>query len=148
MTTFNDVSEYTTARILATSSLDQASFYLFDNRIFFVRVNEQARVTMDLVNEGIKFILQHGDGGKYYTIFDFKSFSDADPEVRDWAAGHNSTRISKMDALVISSLSHKIVADFYLKFSKPKLPTKVFTDLQKAFDWMHKAIELDQANSN
>lgn len=144
----SEILEYFDAKILFIEKLEDATFCLFDNRIFLICVNEFARITMEVTKAGTEFILKNGDGGNYYNIFQFKSFSETDPEVREWASGHNSNRISRMDALVISNLSQKILTDFYLKVSRPVLPTKVFTDLRKALEWIKRGIEQDQANSN
>jgi hypothetical protein len=38
-------------------------------------------------------------------------------------------------AVVAVNLAYRLVADFYLRFNKPKIPYKVFTDIEKAKDW-------------
>lgn len=43
---------------------------------------------------------------------------------------------SKADAFVISSMSQKIFANFYLKIFKPERPTKFFNNKKEAIDWL------------
>ena len=132
-------SELFGAKIVAQKITEEATFYLFENNVYFVNVNEFTRVTMDLVNVGYAFIHQNG-GGKYLNVFKFDSFSDIDPDVRQWAAGHNDSennRHSIVDAIVISGLSHRILVNFYINTYKPVIPTKVFTDLKKAIEWVN-----------
>lgn len=38
-------------------------------------------------------------------------------------------------AVIVQNLAYRLVADFYLRFNKPKIPYKVFTDQEKAMDW-------------
>ena len=135
----DELKELFGASIVAEKSTDDATFYLFENNIYYVNVKEFTRVTMDLVNVGYEFIRENG-GGKYFNIFKFDSFSDVDPEVRKWAAGHNDAENNKhslLDALVISGLAHRIIVNFYLNTYKPVVPTKVFTDTKKAIDWVN-----------
>lgn len=135
----DELTELFGAVIVAKKVTDDANFYLFENDIYFVNVNEFVRVTMALVDEGYDFIEKNG-GRKYYNIFKFDNFSDIDPDVRKWAAGHNdagNNRFSIVDALVISGLSHRIMVNFYLNTYKPVVPTKVFTDTKKAIDWVN-----------
>ncbi len=43
---------------------------------------------------------------------------------------------SKADAFVIHSLPQKILANFYLKISKPERPTKFFSNKENALEWL------------
>lgn len=42
------------------------------------------------------------------------------------------------EAIVVSSLTQKMTTNFYLKFIKDIYPSKFFTDIEKARDWLHK----------
>lgn len=50
------------------------------------------------------------------------------------AKGEN--RFSTADAILISSFAHKLMATFYLRHYKPKLPTRIFNDVFAALDWL------------
>lgn len=55
--------------------------------------------------------------------------------VQAFIAGH-SERFSTADAILISTFAHKLMATFYLRHYKPKLPTRVFNDVFQALDWI------------
>lgn len=114
-------------------------FSLYANRIFHVLIKKGKKVNMMIVSQGYEFLDEQG-GGQYYNIFQFESFSDVDPEVRDWAADDTGNIYTNSDAVVISNFAQKILADFYLKFNKPVKPTKIFRDLKEAIEWTHKLI--------
>lgn len=40
------------------------------------------------------------------------------------------------EAFVLSTLPHRIMANFYVKFSKPHHPTKVFSNENEALNWL------------
>lgn len=110
-------------------------YRIYENNIFHVIVKEGERVTMEMVENGYKF-LEQSPPGKYYNIYEFKSFADVDPEVREWSSNSTESKYSVSDAIVINNIGQKILADFYLKFNKPKQPTKIFTSVAKAIEWI------------
>jgi hypothetical protein len=44
------------------------------------------------------------------------------------------TTIAK--ALMVNSIGHRLVANFYVTVSKPRIRTKVFSDREKALEWL------------
>lgn len=127
------------AELIARIEVDEVVFSMYANRIYHVRVKKGKQVTMRIVNQGYDFINELG-GGQYHNIFEFESFSDVDPEVRDWSADDTGNKNTLSDAIVISNFAQKIMADFYLKFNKPIKPTKLFRDLKDAVKWTREQI--------
>ena len=39
-------------------------------------------------------------------------------------------------AVVVNNIAYKLIADFYIKFTKPKFPYKVFNSFDKAITWL------------
>ncbi|MCA1750630.1 MAG: hypothetical protein ABR572_01205 [Cryomorphaceae bacterium] len=52
-------------------------------------------------------------------------------------------RLSTADAILINTFAHKLMATFYLRHYKPQLPTRVFSDVFQALDWIEKQINDD-----
>jgi hypothetical protein len=63
-------------------------------------------------------------------------FANVDNDAREFMASDQSTQYSTAEAFVISSLGHKILANFYLKVNKPGVPTRFFNDLSAAEEWL------------
>lgn len=40
-------------------------------------------------------------------------------------------------AIIVTNLAYKLIANFYLKFNKPKRPYKVFDNEQAAIEWLN-----------
>lgn len=110
-------------------------FRLYEGRIFHAIVKKGEKISMDLAAMGYKFLDKNG-GGRFYNIYQFESFAEMDPEVRDWAAESSGNHYTFVDAIVISNFAQKIIANFYIKFNKPKMPTKIFTSTDKAYEWI------------
>lgn len=57
-------------------------------------------------------------------------------ESREFAASPEGLKYSSAEAYVFDSLPHRIIADFYLKFNKPAVPTKFFKTKTEAEVWL------------
>jgi hypothetical protein len=110
-------------------------YRLYENRIFHAIIKKGERVTMEMTLQGYEFLDKHGSG-QFYNLYEFSSFSEMDSEVRNWAAETSGNHYTIVDAIVISNIAQKIIANFYLSFNKPKMPTKIFTSNEKALEWI------------
>ena len=113
MTSEKEHIELFQAELVAEKTVGNVIFRLFANRIFHVFVPPLEKINMATIQEGYKFLDENG-GGEFYNIFQFSSFSDVDPEVREWAADPDGNNYTISDAIVIDNLSQKIITDFYL----------------------------------
>lgn len=134
MTTEKDISIIFKAELLAESKYGNITLQLFANDIFYLHVPKFEKIGMDVINAGYDFLDENG-GGIYYNVYHFDSFSDVDPETREWAADTSGNKYTHTDAIVIGSLSQKLITDFYLRFNKPAKPTRIFYSLENAVAW-------------
>jgi hypothetical protein len=123
-------------KLLGERDIGPALFRVYENRIYHVIIKKGEKVSMEVVQEGYIFLEEHG-GGQFYNIYQFESFSDADPEVREWAASPSNNSYTHVDAIVFNSFPQKIIADFYVRFNKPIKPTKIFKSLDNALIWVN-----------
>ncbi|HVD97539.1 MAG TPA: hypothetical protein VNB90_04985 [Cytophagaceae bacterium] len=75
-------------------------------------------------------------GDKVYpALTDIKDMPSHPKEVRQYFANegsHNATA----NAILVSSSINKIMANFFLTLNKPTVPTRLFTDANKAIKWL------------
>ena len=45
-------------------------------------------------------------------------------------------KVRKAQALVVSNLPSKLLANFFIKYHKPVNPTKIFSDYDEALNWL------------
>lgn len=144
MTTEKEDRDLFNAQLIAEKNIDGVIFQLYSNRIFYVKVPRYEKIDMKIVNEGYKFLDENG-GGKFFNIYHFRSFSDVEPETRKWAADPSGNHYTHTDAIVIGNVGQKIITDFYLRFDKPIVPTKIFFSVEQAIAWTEK--QFDQFDS-
>ena len=130
--TYNFGSELITERIE-----HEVTFRLYANRLFHVSIPKDMKIGKSVIDSGYQFLEDNG-GGKFFNLYEFDSFSDVEPEVREWAADASGNLSTYCDAIVIRNLGQKIMADFYLKVNKPKMPTQIFYSVDKAVEWIKK----------
>lgn len=123
--------------LLDETDIGSMIYRLYEGRIFHAIVKEGEKVTMEMTIKGYEFLDKHGSG-RFFNIYEFKSFADVEPDVRNWAAKGTEQPYTFVDAIVIANSAQKILADFYVRFNKPKNPTKVFRNSKQALDWINK----------
>jgi len=57
-------------------------------------------------------------------------------EAREFVASKEYAGITIAKALLISGLGQRIIGNFYMQVNKPYIKTKLFSDRQKAMDWL------------
>lgn len=68
----------------------------------------------------------------YYTEDSTTNFTD---DGRSYAKNEEFSFPKICNAVVVTKLAHKLIANFYLKFNKPYYPYKVFNDMNEAEKW-------------
>jgi len=63
-------------------------------------------------------------------------YTSVSTEAREWGGTEEATRFSIAEAYVIQSLAQKMIANFYLRFDKPAVPTRFFNSKEEAERWL------------
>jgi hypothetical protein len=56
-------------------------------------------------------------------------------EAKENAVSLESQSPLNASAIVVSNLAYRLLADFFIRMQKPKMPYKTFTDIEKATEW-------------
>lgn len=78
-----------------------------------------------------------GKDKKFPLLADSDDFINITPEARKFIRILEPLIPISARALVIKSLSQRILANFYIKFHKPMVPTKIFHNYEDAFEWLN-----------
>jgi hypothetical protein len=95
------------------------------------------RIILPNVKLQIAAIGKLGDGKKFPVLILAGGDNSIDTEVMNFVALPSSNPFALAEAYVISNISHKLLANFYLKINRPARPTKVFTKEKDAISWLH-----------
>lgn len=133
------IHEATQLQKLDEFELITAYFIRLEHDIVWIRykeINEEFDLAMAKTHT--RALGRLTGGQPVHIIIDFRdidmSFSN---EARTYFAQneqHSAIRLSQ--ALILSSLAHRIVANFYLKFNKPNCPARIFGSPADALEWI------------
>jgi len=99
----------------------------------------ELNVNMPLTSEKAEAILHACNqlsNEKYYLINVMTAKLQPSADVFDFYASKLRQETILADAFVLNSPTLKMMSNFYLKFKKPEIPTKVFSDKAEALAWI------------
>ncbi len=77
------------------------------------------------------------DGKSYKVLTEPELNSQIESEVRNYLVAQERKKRVLADAIIITNLPHRLLADFYMKFHRPDIPTKFFKNKEEAFEWLN-----------
>lgn len=113
--------------------------YLDHENLLFYRVKQDITVDEDVMKEMLIYVEEFMGEKKHRAIVDFGSNVHSTTEGRALYAKSdyiNRNRIA--DAFIVNSLAMRLIANFFIQVTKPKVPTHLFNDEEKAINWLKK----------
>lgn len=74
--------------------------------------------------------------GKYKVLTLPRENAQIEAEVRSYLTAKNRSQRVLADAIIITNLPHRLLADFYMKFNRPDIPTRFFKTYDDALQWL------------
>lgn len=109
----------------------------FEDGIFCGRYkveNVDLNVAKLATQERLTFI----KGISYPCLADYTKVKSTTKDARDFFATEEASSLMESLAVLTDSNLGKVIVNFYLQISKPKFPTKLFTDREEALTWLKK----------
>lgn len=102
-----------------------------------VHVHYKQNVTIDIETREMmrELYRELAPNKKLHYIFSAASGVSFTKEARENSGAENSPIASY--AIIANNLAYKLVANFFLRVTKPKAPYKVFSDFDEAVEWLH-----------
>lgn len=82
------------------------------------------------------------EGKEYGVILDSMLYTSISTEARNIMTSKSVEKNRLATAIVVHELPQRIIGNFYIKFNKPSVPTKLFSNKKEALIWMEKIIQL------
>ena len=114
------------------------SYYFEKENLLFVKIKKDHEINIPnliLNNEQTYKYL----GEKIYkAVFDVRhlQFTHISKEALNYIADSPYGKYQSAEAFIISGLGQKLIANFYLKVTKPKVKSKFFTNFETALEWI------------
>ncbi len=106
-----------------------------NNGIFRMTYKNIDLLDLDTAKEIVDARVTFKEGQEYPSLFDIRNVKSTSKEARDFMANEGNDLVTA-SALLINSSVTKMIGNFFITVSKPKNPTKLFTDESRAEDWL------------
>ena len=126
---------------MKTIDLKKSVVSLLDEGILHIHLKGGAEIELEDAVLVVEAMGKLGDGKKYPVLIDAGEFVSVDKEVRIFSASPESNIYTLADAIAYVSLAQKLIADFYIKYNKPAVPTRDFPTKEEAIEWLKTLIK-------
>jgi hypothetical protein len=118
-------------RILDTS----LAFFEIKDGILYATYKQGITVNLDGAKEVVKNRLLFTENIPYPVIVMDKGVKSISKEARDYLAKDGAVGLIA-GALVLKSVYSTFLGNFFIKLTKPPFPSKMFTDINAALEWL------------
>ncbi len=115
----------------------ETASYRLEEDLLFMTIKNDADITLDAAIEGVSARKKLQGNKKILLLVDMRNVGQVHRDARAYAAKKEIEGMNKaMGLLVGKSLPATIIGNFYIKFNKPNVPTKLFRSKEKALSWL------------
>jgi len=125
-----------TVKIIKEIYLPEASIVLREDGIVHVRYHKNIVLDIPLQLKMLEKFNEITKGKLTPFLFTAADGVHVTPEARDNAVKTEEDSPCNGTAVVVTNIAYLLIANFYLKFNKPKRPYKVFKDEEAAIEWL------------
>lgn len=108
-----------------------------EDGIIRVLADEEAVSTISSVREELEIFKKLAGKEKALILGDSSGLIKMTSEARNFVASAESAKVVGKAAGLSHSLTGKLIANFLIKFHKPKVPSKMFSDVPSAMKWLN-----------
>lgn len=114
-----------------------AELELLSNSIVYVKLNEKAYETYETLEENALAILEiaNSEGGNL-VVMDVCGSVGVSKEARKLAKSKKYMYVYKAVAIVVGNVLTRMLASFFVGFSEPGFPVKIFDNKESAIKWL------------
>lgn len=113
-----------------------STIYIWDN-VLYIIFKKDVEVELQDINEIIAKRNEILKQDKINVLVDIRELWQANKAARERSASDDMISRAHAIAILSNSLPTRLLANFYMKFVKEKVPTKMFNEKSEALDWLN-----------
>lgn len=121
--------------VISSVRTSKSTIHLLSNGVVIVEVDDNVMVELNDIKEIVRMQGELTDQKKHPVVTVPSEFTTISKEARHYMSGKEAAKYTSADAFIIRALAHKILADFYMRFQNPVVPTKIFRTREEAVEW-------------
>lgn len=108
-----------------------------EKNVLFFKVKQEIEVDVKEIQDMIAYAKEVMGEKRHYCVVDFGSSVMSTTEAREVYAASDYIQKNRIaDAFLVKSLALRLVANFFIQVTKPKVKTRLFTDESLALTWL------------
>lgn len=111
--------------------------WLQDGIIYTVHASSLTRLTLELAQDCVEKRLMISDGKSYPIFFDGTNISSIDADAKEYLSAGEAIKYISAGALLVNNHLQKMIANTFIILDRPIIPTKFFTNYDKAISWLN-----------
>jgi hypothetical protein len=115
---------------------DYAEYWIENGVMCYSYKPHIKKVTLDIARQMVKDRLKLSAGKTYPLFANLSNMVDVDKDARKYFSEGDALKHMSVGAILVSNPAAKYLANIFLRFDKPPLPAKCFTQKQQAFNWL------------
>jgi hypothetical protein len=119
-------------------TLSHSEIFLREDGIVEILIKESSSISDVECKEMLASYKTILNNKKYPMLHIVENYVSFEKSAREFSASPEGMAFSEVEAYVINSLAHKLLANFYLKVNRPPVPTKFFSTKKEAITWLQK----------
>jgi len=119
---------------------------IFKDEILYVSFISDFEITPAIIKYIHKKGAEHYQDAAYAIIADLRNNSSSSPEARQYGANNTYMHQHIAYGLVAKSLAEKLLVNFFIRFNKPQVPSRLFASMQSCENWIKIKIRHKRTN--
>ncbi len=108
----------------------------FENGIVHIVYKPGCVLNINNIKPIVQDRLKVSAGTKSPILIDLRNVVSSDNATRSYLATEEAERYLNAGAMLITNEIQRLLMNLYLKIDKPNLPARVFTNREKALEWL------------
>ncbi len=121
--------------------IKEAIITLRNDGVIQITYKKGVVIDIDLQNRIAAIFNELCKDGKRPFLFNAFDGVSVTPEARANAIKMEKTFPAIATAVLADTLAYKLIANFYLKVNRPQSPYRVFTEMEKAIEWLQSFVK-------
>ncbi len=105
------------------------------NGVMYARYKPGIVVTLEMAKAMVRSRVEFAENISYPAVVFIDGLKSISKEARDYLAEDGTTGLIA-GALVMKSVYNTFIGNFFLKLTNPPFPSKIFTDVNAALEWL------------
>lgn len=111
--------------------------HIIEDDILYITIKPDAVIELEDMEENIRLRREIQHEKPILVLLDIRNLAEISKEARKYGAEDKVTKLNIAMAVITGNLTTKLIANFFIKFNKPKTPTRMFSSYENAVTWLN-----------